>query len=66
MLKAAAGIAEARGARCFLSLETYMGCGMGVCVGCTIKMKTGDGPDDFEYQRACVDGPVVDAARLIW
>ena len=66
MLKAVADIAEARGTRCFLSLETYMGCGMGVCMGCTIKMRTGEGPDDFEYQRACVDGPVVDAARLIW
>lgn len=66
MLKATAGIAGAARARCFLSLETYMVCGMGVCVGCTIKMRTGDGDDDFEYQRACVDGPVVDAERLIW
>lgn len=66
MMKAVASIAEHEQVKCYLSLETYMGCGMGTCVGCTIKLKTGDGPEDFEYGRACTDGPVIDAAKLIW
>jgi len=66
MLRAVSEMAARFGARCYLSLETYMGCGIGTCMGCAIKIRTGDGPDDFEFQRACVEGPVVDAARLIW
>ncbi len=66
MLRAVSGMAARHGAKCYLSLETYMGCGIGTCMGCAIKMRTGDGPDDFEFQRACVEGPVVDASRLIW
>jgi dihydroorotate dehydrogenase electron transfer subunit len=66
MLKAVSAMAARFGVKCYLSLETYMGCGIGTCMGCAIKMRTGDGPDDFEFQRACVEGPVVDAARLIW
>lgn len=66
MLRAVADMAARHDAKCYLSLETYMGCGIGTCMGCAIKMRTGDGPEDFEYQRACVEGPVVDAARLIW
>jgi len=66
MLRAVSAMAAERGVRCYLSLETYMGCGMGTCMGCTIKVRTGDGPDDWEYQRACSEGPVVDSRRLIW
>jgi dihydroorotate dehydrogenase electron transfer subunit len=37
-----------------LSLEAYMACGMGACLGCTIETKKG-------YQLCCQDGPVFDA-----
>ncbi|OGL48985.1 MAG: hypothetical protein A2161_06520 [Candidatus Schekmanbacteria bacterium RBG_13_48_7] len=47
-----------------MSLETRMGCGLGICQGCAIKMKKGD--SDFEYIRACVEGPVFDARRIVW
>lgn len=66
MLKAVADLAMAEHVKCYLSLETYMGCGIGTCVGCTIKMRSLENPEEIEYQRACMDGPVVDAARLIW
>ena len=36
----------------YFSLETYMGCGFGVCKGCAVK--TSDG----KYKLACTDGPV--------
>lgn len=40
-----------------LALEAGMACGYGACFGCVIQ--TSDG-----YVRLCVDGPVIDAARL--
>ncbi len=40
------------------SLDEYMACGMGVCLGCIIK--TNDG-----YKRVCRDGPVFDLATII-
>ncbi len=66
MMKAVADIARIEKVKCYLSLETYMACGIGTCVGCAIKLRTGDDPDDFVYARACVEGPVVDAESLIW
>lgn len=43
-----------------VSLERYMACGMGVCLGCVVKMKDG------AYQRACREGPVFDAGNIMW
>lgn len=40
-----------------LALESGMACGYGACFGCVVA--TTDG-----YVRLCVDGPVIDAARL--
>lgn len=36
---------------CEVSVENYFGCGIGLCVGCTVNTKDG-------FKRACVDGPV--------
>ena len=41
-----------------VSYETYMGCGIGVCLGCVVK--TTDG-----YRRACKDGPVFRSSELM-
>jgi dihydroorotate dehydrogenase electron transfer subunit len=42
-----------------LSLEIMMGCGMGVCYGCTIKTRSG-------LKQVCKDGPVFEMGELIW
>jgi dihydroorotate dehydrogenase electron transfer subunit len=42
-----------------VSVENYFGCGVGLCVGCTVD--TVDG-----YKRACVDGPVFDGRTILW
>jgi dihydroorotate dehydrogenase electron transfer subunit len=66
MLRAVARIALAAGARCDLSLEATMACGFGVCLGCVVPTH-GGGPDGDEgFERVCVEGPVMDAARLAW
>ncbi len=52
-------IAEKANVKCYLSMESRMACGMGVCLGCTIE--TTDG-----YKRCCKDGPVFDGAKLVF
>src|SRR5207248_2234251 len=43
-----------------VAVETYMGCGTGVCLGCAVP-KTAGG-----YDRACTEGPVYRAADVDW
>jgi dihydroorotate dehydrogenase electron transfer subunit len=42
-----------------VSLEMRMGCGLGVCYGCTVKTKRG-------LKQACRDGPVFDLDDVLW
>jgi dihydroorotate dehydrogenase electron transfer subunit len=41
-----------------LALEAGMACGFGACYGCVVPVREGG------YVRLCVDGPVLDAARV--
>jgi dihydroorotate dehydrogenase electron transfer subunit len=43
-----------------VAVETYMGCGTGVCLGCAVPLKRGG------YDRACKEGPVYRAADVEW
>jgi dihydroorotate dehydrogenase electron transfer subunit len=43
-----------------LAVETYMGCGTGVCLGCAVPLRRGG------YDRACKEGPVYRAADIDW
>ncbi|HOO57331.1 MAG TPA: dihydroorotate dehydrogenase electron transfer subunit [bacterium] len=61
MLRAVADIAEAAGVVCEVSMETYMSCGIGACMGCAVPVKEG-GP----YMHACTDGPVFDSRIIDW
>ena len=42
-----------------VSLEEFMGCGIGACLGCAIETKSG-------YKRVCKDGPVFCAKDIKW
>lgn len=42
-----------------VSVENYFGCGVGLCVGCTVD--TIDG-----FKRACVEGPVFNGRDILW
>ena len=63
MMAAIARSCESRGMRCYLSLETYMACGYGVCNGCTVEV---DGPrfKGWPYSKTCIEGPVYEACEL--
>lgn len=65
MLKAVALIAERVRIPCQVSLEAYMACGVGACLGCVVKGKnhTEETPD---YRCVCKDGPVFDSRELLW
>jgi dihydroorotate dehydrogenase electron transfer subunit len=43
-----------------VAVETYMGCGTGVCLGCAVPLRRGG------YDRACKEGPVYRAADIDW
>jgi dihydroorotate dehydrogenase electron transfer subunit len=64
MLREVARLALRHGVPCELSLEAHMACGFGVCLGCVVPVRTsGRGLD---YERVCVEGPVMRAERLAW
>ena len=63
MLKAVAELAANYELPCQVSLEEFMACAVGGCAGCTVQIMTPDGP---AMQRVCVDGPVFDAATVVW
>lgn len=43
-----------------VAIETYMGCGTGVCLGCAVPRARGG------YDRACTEGPVYEAGSIRW
>lgn len=65
MMHAVARIAAARGLLAEVSLDPWMGCGVGTCLGCVVRIQ---GEDDtrWKYRCACTEGPVFDAARVVW
>ncbi len=59
MYKAMAQMPELRGKSVQVSLEIVMGCGRGICYGCTIKTKKG-------LKEVCKNGPVFDMDDIVW
>lgn len=54
MMAHVAQFAKERGIPGEVSLESNMACGVGVCLGCAVKLKAGD----TGYAKVCSDGPV--------
>lgn len=42
-----------------VSLEEHMACGLGACLGCVVRTRDG-------FRRVCKEGPVFDAAEILW
>ena len=59
LMKIVAGMAAEVGVPCEVSMEKRMACGIGACLSCVVD--TVDGK-----KRACVDGPVFDARKVVW
>jgi dihydroorotate dehydrogenase electron transfer subunit len=63
MLKAVGQIAEDFNLPAELSMDEHMCCGVGTCLTCVIKVKSGE---SREYQRTCTEGPVFDSREIVW
>lgn len=59
MQRIVAAQAAQAGIPCQVSLERLMACGVGACLSCVVSTVAG-------RKRACVDGPVFDAAEVLW
>lgn len=60
MLKEVARISKEKELPCQVSLEERMACGVGVCLGCPVRMRRGG------YKMVCKDGPVFNAEEIAW
>ncbi|HSD67197.1 MAG TPA: dihydroorotate dehydrogenase electron transfer subunit [Vicinamibacteria bacterium] len=65
MMRAVARIAAARSLEAEVSLDPWMGCGVGTCLGCVVRVQ-GPGEERWRYRCACTEGPVFDAAGVVW
>ena len=61
MLKAVRAYAIENNIPCQISLEERMGCGIGACLGCAVKVISGTEP---RYGHVCKEGPVFNAADV--
>lgn len=69
MLKSLAGYCAETDTPCFVSMEERMACGIGVCVGCAVLLKSRshpDNPDENYYKKVCKEGPVFNAKEVAW
>lgn len=64
MLKTLAAIAAREGWSAWVSLDRNMGCGLGACLTCVLKIR--DGQEAWHWERCCREGPVFDAQCVIW
>ncbi len=65
MLHAVARIAVARGLPCQVSLDPWMGCGVGTCLGCVVWIQRAQ-EARAKYRCACTEGPVFDSRAVVW
>ena len=64
MLAAVSGVAGTLGLPVRVSVEERMACGVGVCFTCVVPVRDRDGV--VHHRRSCIDGPVLDGARIDW
>src|SRR5262245_26022151 len=63
MLRAVAAIAARHDVKAQVSLDPWMGCGIGTCLGCVVRIQEANEPRP-RYRCACSEGPVFDAATV--
>ena len=59
MMKVVADKCAAAAVPCFVSMDQRMACGVGACLGCTVRTVNGN-------RRCCADGPIFDAREIIF
>jgi dihydroorotate dehydrogenase electron transfer subunit len=64
MLAAVSALGERMGVPVRVALEERMACGLGICFTCVIPVRDKEGA--VQMRRSCIDGPVMDGARVDW
>lgn len=59
VMRIASGMAADAHVPCEVSMEKLMACGIGACLSCVVDTVEGK-------RRACADGPVFDAQKVVW
>ncbi|MCZ6698003.1 MAG: dihydroorotate dehydrogenase electron transfer subunit [Planctomycetota bacterium] len=65
MMSAVGVICRKRGVPCELAMERVMGCGMGTCQSCVVRVREETSTLGWRYALCCTEGPVFDARVLI-
>jgi dihydroorotate dehydrogenase electron transfer subunit len=63
MMRAVADLGAQHNRPTFVSLEPVMGCGMGGCYSCVVRVTR---PGGTHLVRSCIEGPVFDATTVVW
>ncbi|HOO41570.1 MAG TPA: dihydroorotate dehydrogenase electron transfer subunit [Syntrophales bacterium] len=64
MIRSLSQLIESLDIPCQVSMEERMACGIGACLGCSIKVR--DASLGWSYCQVCADGPVFDIKNLLW
>lgn len=64
MMRAVSDLAARYGHPCDVSLEQVMGCGLGGCYSCVVRVRDQAGVGHFV--RSCLAGPVFDGREVMW
>ena len=65
MLKAVARTTRALALSCQLCIERQMGCGLGTCLSCVVRVRDARQATGWRWALACQDGPVFDRDDLL-
>ncbi len=63
MMRAVADLGVRYARATYVSLEPVMGCGMGGCYSCVVRVTR---PGGTHFVRSCIEGPVFDATAVVW
>jgi len=64
MIKSLSQLMQTSFIPCYVSMEERMACGIGACLGCSIKVH--QEPSEWAYCQVCTDGPVFNIKDLLW
>ena len=59
MLRVVGDSCIAAGVPCYISVEKHMACGVGACLGCTVRTTRGN-------RQCCTDGPIFNAQEIVF
>ena len=63
-LQAMMNFSEERGIVGEVAIETMMGCGFGICVGCPVRVRDGRAGEGL-FKLTCIDGPVFNTTEIL-